>query len=88
MTVYFSKTARNQYEKWQAANPRIRAKIDSLLADIQQNGFLTGDGKPEQLKHYQRPQRYSRRITKSDRLVYAPYEDGFIVIACKGHYDE
>ena len=88
MNVYFSKTARQQLEAWQKSNPAIAIKIEELIDDIRKNGFLVGIGKPERLKYHSKPNRYSRRITQSDRLVYAPYQSGIIIIACKGHYED
>ena len=88
MNVYFTKTAKKEYEVWQQSNPKTVAKIEELISDIVANGLLTGKGKPEQLKYYRNPARYSRHITQADRLVYCLSGDGLLIISCKGHYDD
>ncbi|GHV42885.1 toxin YoeB [Clostridia bacterium] len=89
MKVIFSKEARKEYTAWEKANPKMNDKIVELIADILENGFLTGKGKPEQLKYYKNPHRFSRHITKADRLVYAPTADNnLLIISCKGHYED
>jgi toxin YoeB len=72
MNVYFSKTAKKEYEIWEKSNPKTADKIDELITDIIKNGFLQGIGKPEQLRHYKTPTRFSRHINQGDRLVYCP----------------
>ena len=85
MNVYFSKTAKSQFEDWETSNPKIVDKIDELIDDIKVNGFLRGKGKPEQLKYYINPPRYSRHITRGDRLVYCPCDGSdLLIISCKG----
>ena len=89
MNVIFSKTARKQLEDWEKSNPKTVDKIDELLDDIRENGFLHGKGKPEQLKYYKPPPRFSRHITRNDRLVYSACNvNDLLVISCKGHYDD
>jgi toxin YoeB len=88
MKVYFIREAKREYDAWGKSNPQVIAKIKELIEDIQENGFLTGKGKPEQLRHYKDPVRFSRRITHGDRLVYALAGDDLLIISCKGHYEE
>ncbi len=89
MRVLFSKTARKQLRDWQTSNTSVISKIDELIDDIKENGFLYGKGKPEQLKYYKNPPRFSRHITKPDRLVYSPTDSGdLLILSCKGHYDD
>lgn len=89
MSVYFTKIADKQLKNWLKSDRATAKKIYELIADIGENGPLDGKGKPEQLKHYKDPVRFSRRITKSDRLVYSPLEkDELLIISCKGHYEE
>ena len=57
-----------------------------MIQDIQRNGLLEGIGKPERLKH--RPGYYSRRIDKSNRLVYTVDKGDVYIVSCKGHYEE
>ena len=89
MNVFFSKTARKELEGWQRSNPKVLEKIDELIDDIKENGFLHGKGKPEQLKYLKNPPRFSRHITHGDRLVYCSCDgDSLLIISCKGHYDD
>ena len=89
MRIYFSKTAIKEYEAWELSNPKVINKIDELIEDIKENGFLNGKGKPEQLKHHKNPPRFSRHIAKADRLVYSPDGDNnLLIISCKGHYED
>ena len=88
MNVYFTKTAKKEYEAWQKSNLRTVDKIEELISDIVENGLLAGKGKPEQLKYFKDPPRYSRHITQADRLVYCPSSEGLLIISCKGHYND
>ena len=89
MKIFFSKDARKQFENWKQADNRVANKIDELLNDIKQNGFTTGKGKPEQLRYYKNPVRFSRRITQQDRLVYCQCnQNDLLIISCKGHYED
>ena len=88
MNVFFSKTARKEYEVWEKSSSKIIDKIDELIVDILENGFLKGKGKPERLKHYKNPPRFSRHINQADRLVYCPSGKDVLIISCKGHYDD
>ena len=84
MKVFFSKSARKNYEKWQKSKRDI---IDELIEDIEENGFLCCKGKPERLKHHKDPALFSRRIDKSNRLIYRSCnESDLFIVACKGHY--
>ena len=89
MNFVFSNTAKEQLADWGKSNPKTIDKIDELIDDIRENGFLHGKGKPEQLKHYKNPERFSRRITHGDRLVYCQCnENDVLIISCRGHYED
>ena len=84
MEVFYAARAREDRAYWEREDKAIVARIDALIADIQQHPF-TGLGKPEPLK-YQWAKYWSRRITGEHRLVYR-IEDGVIFIAqCRFHY--
>lgn len=74
MKVVFANSALKEYRAWEKSNPKTVAKIDVLINDILENGLLDGLGKPEKLKHYKNPVRFSREINKGDRLVYFLYQ--------------
>ena len=88
MKRHFSARADKQYQEWHKTDKRTLRKILDLLDDIEDNGFDKGLGKPEQLKHFETPT-YSRRIDKSNRLVYRPCgKNDVYIISCKGHYED
>jgi len=89
MDVYFSNTADRELKSWLKSDRATAKKIYELISDIQKLGMLGGKGKPEQLRHYKNPPRFSRHITKGDRLVYSPQDNNdLLIISCKGHYDD
>jgi toxin YoeB len=63
---------------------KIKKKIYALMEDMSISPFK-GIGKPEPLKH-RGGDVWSRRITKSDRLVYIVGHDVIRLISCRGHY--
>ena len=89
MIIRFSKIADKQLHDWITSDRSVAKKIYELIEDIKINGLIYGKGKPEQLKYYKDPVRFSRRITQSDRLVYSPVDDDILlIISCKGHYED
>ena len=88
MNVFFTKTAKREYEAWQKSNQRTVDKIEKLITDIVEKGLLAGKGKPEQLKYFKDPPKYSRHITQADRLIYYPIGNDLLIISCKGHYGD
>ena len=81
----FSPKALAAFSDWAMIDPKIVVRIHTLIKDIQRNGLLEGIGKPERLKH---SPNYSRRIDKSNRLIYR-VENGYLyIVSCKGHYEE
>ena len=84
MEVFYATKAREDRAHWERKNKAIIARIDTLIADIQERPFA-GLGKPEPLK-FQWAGFWSRRINGEHRLVYR-IEDGVIFIAqCRFHY--
>jgi len=89
MNVYFTKIADKELKDLLKSDRSVAQKIYELISDIQKFGMLGGRGKPEQLKHYKNPVRFSRHINKGDRLVYSrKNKKDLLVISCKGHYDD
>lgn len=85
MNIIFSPTAWEQYVEWQKIDKTMVKKINDLIQDIQRNGFSSGIGKPEPLKHRKA---WSRHINQEHRLVYFGDElHNLLIIACKGHYE-
>ncbi|MCL2573879.1 MAG: Txe/YoeB family addiction module toxin [Defluviitaleaceae bacterium] len=85
MRVIFANSALKEYRAWEKSNPKTVAKIDELIEDILKNGLNEGLGKPEKLRHYKNPVRFSREINRSDRLVYFSDGQALFILSCKGH---
>jgi len=88
MRVIFAKSALKEYRVWEKSNPKTVAKIDELIENILENGLIEGKGKPEKLKHYKDPVRFSREINKGDRPAYFSDGQALFILSCKGHYDD
>lgn len=78
--------ARKDFNEWKTTDSHTTKRIKNILKDISEHPF-TGIGKPEPLKD-NLSGKWSRRINKTDRIVYSV--DGQIVIvyifSMKGHY--
>lgn len=86
MDVRFTKIANKDYLDWKKSDKKVFKKINDLIESIINDGLLQGIGKPEKLKYCDD---YSRKITKGDRLVYSPTNDGnLLIVSCKGHYED
>ena len=82
--LIFTPQAFKDYLEWFAEDKSKFKKINDLIRDIQHNGFMTGIGKPESLKHIKG---YSRHIDHANRLVYTGDEvQNLRILSCKGHY--
>lgn len=84
--VTFAPEAWKEYMDWQKEDKKTAKRINELIRDIQINGYMTGIGKPEILKH---TKSYSRRIDGANRLLYIGDDSGNIrILACKDHYKD
>ena len=84
--IVFTEQAFSDYLYWQGQDKKTLKRINSLLRDIDRNGY-TGIGKPEPLQG-DLTGLWSRRIDDMHRLVYRITGDNIEVIQCKGHYDK
>jgi toxin YoeB len=83
--VIFLEEALADLDFWKRSGKKqVMRKIRSLIEEIQVKPF-EGLGKPEPLKH-ELTGKWSRRITKEDRMVYRVTEMQIIVYSLKGHY--
>lgn len=83
--LQFTEIAWSDYVYWQNQDKKTLKRINSLLQDIERNGY-NGIGKPEPLKG-DLSGYWSRRIDDTNRLVYKILGEGIIEIyQCKGHY--
>lgn len=85
MEVAYSKKALRDIDFWKkSGDKRVQNKIVELIEDIKKNPF-TGIGKPEALKH-ELSGKWSRRIDKEHRLIYAIDNQTLYIYSLKGHY--
>ena len=84
MKLRFTEGAARDLAYWKETDPKIVARIKSLVESIQSTPF-SGIGKPEALKH-DLAGFWSRRINKEHRLVYRIERDEIVVIQCRFHY--
>ncbi|MBR4828994.1 MAG: Txe/YoeB family addiction module toxin [Muribaculaceae bacterium] len=68
--------------------PKAFLKVQKLLNELKEHP-KTGTGHPEPLKGFS-DNRWSRRVTKKHRLIYAIYETEIVVLVFSsyGHYDD
>ena len=86
MNVTFTQKALEEYIEWQTEDRKTLKRINALIQSIQRDGFMSGIGKPEPLKH---GKGFSRRIDNANRLEYdGDNERNLVIIACKGHYED
>ena len=74
--IAFLPRARTDYEEWKRTDSKTAMRIKDILRDISEHPF-TGIAKPEPLKG-NLTGRWSRRINKSDRIIYSV--DGKVVV--------
>ena len=86
MKIYFTEKAWEDYLYWQEKDRKTMLRINALLKDISRNGN-EGIGKPEALMH-DLSGFWSRRIDRTNRLVYRIRKERIEVISCRYHYDK
>jgi len=84
MNLIFSDHAWEEYLYWQATDPKLSARINTLIKDIKRSPFK-GIGKPEALKHSFSGY-WSRRINDEHRLVYKVTDDAILIAQLRYHY--
>jgi toxin YoeB len=86
MEIIISEKAQSHIEYWKKTkNHSIQKRISELKDAIITNPFI-GIGKPEPLK-YHLSGKWSRRIDKVNRFVYAVEDEKLIIYSLKGHYE-
>ena len=86
MRLSWEDEAWEDYLYWQGQDKKKLKRINALIKDIQRSPF-EGIGKPEPLKENLSGM-WSRRIDETNRIVYYEKDEGIIIIACRGHYDD
>jgi toxin YoeB len=86
--LVFASHAWADYLHWQATDPAVLARINTLIEECRRHPFQ-GTGKPETLKG-DLSGWWSRRITSEHRLVYRVSGSGadqqVQIIQCRYHY--
>lgn len=85
MEIIYLPQADADLDFWiKTGNKHILKKIAQLTRAIIENPF-NGIGKPEPLK-YQLAGKWSRRIDRENRLIYAIKDQNLYIYSAKGHY--
>ena len=84
MNLIFAPQAWEDYQFWQATDPKMISRINQLLKDIVRYPH-SGIGKPEPLKHAFRGY-WSRRIDSEHRIIYKLGEGGIFIAQLRYHY--
>lgn len=85
MEIIISEKAQAHIEFWKKTNNLpVQKKIIELKNAILEDPYI-GIGKPEPLKH-QLSGKWSRRIDKFNRFVYAIKDNTLHIYSLKGHY--
>ena len=84
MILSWTDEAWNDYLNWQSTDKQTLKRINLLIKDIIRSPF-EGIGKPEPLKH-NLSGLWSRRIDKTNRLVYEVLDQQILIISCRYHY--
>lgn len=85
MILSWTDEAWNDYLNWQSTDKQTLKRINLLIKDVIRSPF-DGIGKPEPLK-YNLSGLWSRRIDKTNRLVYEVLDQQILIISCRYHYD-
>lgn len=87
-TIDLSSKAEKVLKKWKKSNPSAFKKFKDILPELEQHP-RTGTGHPEPLVGGG-DITYSRRISKTDRMIYDIYDKivNVLVIELEGHYND
>lgn len=85
MNKLFSDDAWHDYLYWQKHDKAKIKRINKLIKSIELDGYSTGIGKPEPLKHSLSGY-WSRRINDKHRIIYKVDEKKILIASCKDHY--
>ena len=84
MRLVFSEQAWDDYLHWQAAHPKLLARVNLLIRECCRTPSA-GIGKPEPLRGPLSGW-WSRRINLEHRLVYRPQDGDLLIAQCHLHY--
>jgi toxin YoeB len=84
----FEENSWEAYEELRRNNKKQHKKLCDILKEMRRCDDPTqGLGKPELLKH-NLSEKYSRRLSEKDRLIYCFDEDYIYIYSIGGHYDD
>jgi toxin YoeB len=86
MNKTWSDKSWEHYVYWQNQDKKTLRKINTLLKDIDRNGY-DGMGKPEKLKGNWAGW-WSLHIDEQNRLIFRIRDNIIEIAACLGHYDD
>ncbi len=85
MEIALTTKANEDLAYWKkSGNQSVLKRIRQLTESILETPF-SGIGKPEPLK-YELTGKWSRRITKEDRLIYELRDNTIYIFSFRGHY--
>jgi toxin YoeB len=82
--LVFAEQAWEDYLHWQEADPKLLARVNTLIREIRREPFR-GIGKPEPLRHAMAGY-WSRRINDEHRIVYKIRGDELLIAQLRYHY--
>jgi len=82
--ILLSEALKHQKSWKKSGNIKVQNKITNLIKSIIETPY-EGIGNPEALK-YELTGKWSRRIDKEHRLVYAIIDEKLYIYSLKGHY--
>ena len=86
MEIVYTDKAIDDITYWKKKrNSKIQNRISELIDSIEIAPFK-GIGKPEPLK-YQLSGKWSRRIDKTNRIIYEVMDEIIVIYSLRGHYD-
>lgn len=86
MEIELFEDAIEDFKFWKkSGNKAVQKRIEQLFTSMLETPF-EGIGKPEQLK-YGLSGKWSRRITREDRIIYELLNDVIAVYSLRGHYE-
>lgn len=86
MEIVYTDKAIDEITYWKKKrNSKIQNRISELIDSIEIDPFK-GIGKPEPLK-YQLSGKWSRRIDKTNRIIYEVMDEIIVIYSLRGHYD-
>ncbi len=84
MKLTFASNAWEDYLHWQASDPKILSRLNTLIKECTRTPFV-GIGKPEPLRGNWSGW-WSRRITDEHWLVYRVKDGALEIAQCRWHY--